>query len=395
MNLKKLRSRKAPAANGQGPQTKAKTQTKGKGKALVPAQGAEAAASGKEAPLANKAQVKEQKKWKQPEILDQFAKVEDPDFAPAIHDTIWAALTAYLIWGQNVEITGNFWIDPQDTTIKYISLAGGSKGSGGGVTLEADDAAVRYLRDQKMGYTPNGQWHTHPGFRAYWSFTDLEDHAAHLKLATAWGGAGEFYFAVISDYAILLRRYRWSEEGKSYSQAHVALSNGTLLDGALDRSPYSHSYGAYGGYGSYGGYGGAKGKDAKDGGQYRLWGGRGDDRIEDDDLEWLDNLDMDRIYLPGEDQDDGDEGRFETSDDILLLMAGDRYWFTKLTPNEHARAKRMLRYRYPNIEDLCHHNNAYADLVEAANDVLYYLDISAGEQVLRHPALWPQYSREG
>lgn len=165
------------------------------------------------------------------------------NFIPVIPDSLFAIATKLFLDAGGVEISGNFYINPGSHKLEYLSvIANPQENSTVTVTVTADQAAGRLLKDRANGFNPNGQWHTHGFGGAFWSDTDLRDQVKDIKLAMAFKDRGERYFMCISTFHFLIRRVRWDNETVIYQDSPAYLANGRELSGYKTKS-WSYSGG--------------------------------------------------------------------------------------------------------------------------------------------------------
>lgn len=170
------------------------------------------------------------------------------NFIPVVPDHIFTQLVKYYMDGGNDEVAGNFYIDPGSHTIEYVSLVEMPRESTvAAVNVSAGQAADRLVKDREAGYEPNGQWHTHPTFGAFWSSTDVNDQIKDIELAKAFNKSGERFFMCVSGLDILVRRVRWDNGLVTYQDCELYLMNGRRLSGLPRwRAATSYSPGSYG-----------------------------------------------------------------------------------------------------------------------------------------------------
>lgn len=170
--------------------------------------------------------------------LVDWTLVTDDEFKPVVsNDALIHGVDLYM--GFDVEVSGNFHI--KDGVIDYVSRAASSSSTAGVKSKPEHQKELRDL-DRERGYRCNGQWHTHPGFSAYYSPTDDKDQAQDLGLALKFGASSiDRYYLVIDELTWLMRHF-YIEDGKRlYTQTHVRTEGGTVLNG--HGTKYSHSVG--------------------------------------------------------------------------------------------------------------------------------------------------------
>lgn len=125
--------------------------------------------------------------------------------------------------------------------ITWLQMA--AVGSSGSVSGNEGYVEATMACLEQTGEVINGQWHTHPGMRVFWSGTDENDQANTLKFAQAQVDSGIMYFLVCDGLDMKLRKVAWSGESVSY------WDGGIMIGGTVTR----HTNKVYGG-GNWGDY---------------------------------------------------------------------------------------------------------------------------------------------
>lgn len=163
---------------------------------------------------------------------------ERTNFMPVVPNNIFANMVKMYLDSDGYETSGNFYIDPGSHEVVYMSEINAGTATTFSVNVDARTGADQLRNDRAQGITPNGQWHTHPMSKAYWSETDVRDQIKDINLARAFHRRGERYFMCIGEYHVLIRRVRWDDAVCTYEDKDAFLTNGRMLSGSTRYSYY-------------------------------------------------------------------------------------------------------------------------------------------------------------
>jgi len=126
-------------------------------------------------------------------------------------EVLWRILAEQLSRGK-VEISGFGWINPDTRVIDFVVVS--SQGQSAFVATPPSE--THWAMNQCYDAVKNGinmQWHTHPGFGAFFSGTDTDDIAKDIDGAVDTSESGDMYYIVIDHVSSwIVRRVIWDKD---------------------------------------------------------------------------------------------------------------------------------------------------------------------------------------
>lgn len=171
-----------------------------------------------------KKQKEKNAKIKKMKSLYSSIKEGDP-FDLELSVEIFLEMVKFILGEQDLEISGFGRED--EGKMHWAFRSESDRSSGGDVTAGSGSATVAAII---AGIDlPNVQWHTHPGFGAFFSATDINDHIKFLKDAMDTSNAGHIIFICVSELDWQMVRFDWAD-GVLVKRKGAVIIDGVKLD---------------------------------------------------------------------------------------------------------------------------------------------------------------------